>query len=133
MLAMVVPFVPAVARVALTVFNIAVLIGYFTMRKKTGPIDYFEVILPYGALHVLYFGIGALYLSFYSQVQFSHSLEPYVTAALALGVVGFCAFLFGYAFFFSSAAPSRTQGLVPRGAAAILVPAALGFTGFLAK
>jgi hypothetical protein len=133
LLAVVVPFVPSMSRIVLTAFSIAVVMIYLAFRKKDGPTDPLEVVIPYSVLHIVYFGVGALYLSFYPKAPFKVSLDPYVTMALALGVVGLCAFLGGYAFFFTRAAPSRARGLVPRGSAMCVVAGVLGTVAFLAS
>jgi hypothetical protein len=86
-LTLLVPVLPHVERLALTIINIAVVVLYLMLRRRKGGTDYLEVILPYSVLHILYFDVSALYLAYDPQTLRMVTLEPYLTPALALGLV----------------------------------------------
>jgi hypothetical protein len=132
LLSLAVPAIPHVAKTVITLVNLVVIVLYLGLRKTTGPTDYLEVIVPYSALHVMYFGVGSIYLASNTKVLPLLSLRPYLTSALLLGTVGFFAFLGGYAWLFRRASASRMKGLVPRGAGAAIFCGALGAAGYAA-
>ncbi len=96
-LATCVPFVPHLDRVALLWVMLTAYLGYLFFRSRRGSFDWFEIVVPYGALFILSYGVGALFYAFVPEELFRRSLEPYLTPALALAVAGFLAFLAGYA------------------------------------
>ena len=122
-------FVPHLELVAMTAFLVAVFLAYMGMRRATGPPSLFEVIVPFSVIYIAYFGIGAIYLAYVPEALIFPALRPFLAPALALTVVGYLGFLFGYGAFFGRTPPSRFGGYVASSPLLILVPATLGAAG----
>jgi hypothetical protein len=120
------PLVPYRTTFTLTAVLIGILVGYVNLRRRAGPFDFFEIYISYGVLYVIYFGVGAIFLSFNPQFLPSLSLFPYLEPALALGVVGFLAFTAGYALLGNRVKPSPSGRYRPRGIISIAVPGLAG-------
>lgn len=131
--ALILPMVPRVDRVALAVVMPVTMVLYLTLRREQKPLDLLEVFLHYSLFQIMISAVGALYLT-YAKGKLIHrsaSLEPFLTAALALVVVGYLFFTAGYGLCFRDLAPSRIQGLRPKKLSAFLLPGVLGFMGYL--
>lgn len=109
-------------------------LGYLFFRSRRGNFDWFEIVVPYGALFILSYGVGALFYAFLPGELFRRSLEPYLTPALALAVAGFLAFLLGYAVRGAGIVRSSPLGRWrAAGTGFLLLAAAVGFAGHMAN
>ena len=128
-LTIVAAFIPHVEFVAISLAFLVAFIAYMRLRPDALPKDICEIIIPFSALNVIYFGVGSLYAVFRPDSIVAPSLMPFLLAAQALALVGYLCFLGGYAFFFRNAAPAKVCGLEPTHALGYVLPAMLGAAG----
>lgn len=132
-LALLIPFASEAARSVLTAAMLAAMTLYLTLRARREPLNYAEVVIPFSVIYILSFGVASVILAYYPELLFRPSLQDYLTQAAGVATLGYFAFLAGYAVSFSRVRPSRLSGVIARGAMPVLLPAALGFGGFLAR
>jgi hypothetical protein len=128
-----VAFVPNMEFVALSAVNLGVFFAYLGLRSDPQGGYLFEVIVPYGLLNFLYFGIGTMYVVLVPADQDFPALAPFYLAGQALTTLGFICFLGGYAGAFRKTRPSPLGRFVPRNVLVYIVPTALGAIGLSAR
>ncbi len=124
-----VAFIPHMEFVALSAINLGLFFAYLGFRSDPQGGYVFEVIVPYGVLNFLYFGIGTMYLQFVPEALDYPALAPFLLAAQALTTLGFLCFLVGYGGTFRATKPSPLGRFVPKSVLVYLVPTALGALG----
>jgi len=124
-----VAFIPHMEFVAISACYLGVFLAYLALRSDPQGGHLFEVIVPYGWLNFLYFGVGTMYLVLVPKDLDFPALAQFLLPAQALLTVGFFCFLVGYGGFFRRTTPSPLGRFVPANVLVYLVPAALGALG----
>lgn len=132
-LALLIPLISQGARSVLTAVMLAAMVLYLALRGRRESLNYAEVFFPFSVVYILSFGIAAIFLAYHPELLFRNSLQDYLTPALTVATLGYLAFVTGYAVSFSAVKPSRLVGFRVRRNIAVLVPATVGFGGFLAR
>jgi len=133
-LSAVVPLVEnaAVYSMVLAMFACWALPMWFQWHR--GTLDFFEPIHAFGGLYFVYFGLGAVWtLQDPSNVAYDLYIVPFIPAATLVCLLGYLTMLAGYYGPFVGRRVARPEEEYPSGALFLLVPAALGFLGFVAQ
>lgn len=130
LLAAVVPLIPNAGVIALSAIMLGAFVAYLRFRGSGGPIEIFEIIIPFSVLYIICFGVGTVYLVFQPGALAYPDMRPFITVALAIAVAGYVAFLGGYALWSPRLRPTALTHLVPRQILAYLIPALLGAAGY---
>jgi hypothetical protein len=124
-----VALVPHMAFVAISACYLGLFLAYLGLRPDPQGGYLFEVIVPFGVLSFLYFGVGTMYIVIVPEALERPALMPFLLPAQALLTLGFGCFLVGYGWFFRRTAPSPLGRFFPRSVLVYLVPAAMGALG----
>lgn len=104
------------------------------LQWQRGTLDYFEPVHAMGLVYFVYFGLGSLWaVSGAEGLAYDHNIAPYVPGAAFICLLGYMMLLAGYYLPWSARREPRETEEFPRGSLFVMIPAALGFVGFLAQ